>query len=163
MKKLFLLTLLFTFAVGASYAQFGNWGDKLKRGVNAISDASSRSQQKKDQEAAAKLQENSAAQFEEFTANNIPANALFVCKERGSARGTGTKESPLKDIQKAIDMAPDGGTVCIAEGNYLGTLDRGWIEVKGKYVSLIGGFNSDFTDRDPNKYITKSNCVVVFV
>ncbi|MBO7160436.1 MAG: hypothetical protein J6V62_03240 [Paludibacteraceae bacterium] len=155
MKKLFLLTLLFTFAVGASYAQFGNWGDKLKRGVNAISDASSRSQQKKDQEAAAKLQENSAAQFEEFTANNIPANALFVCKERGSARGTGTKESPLKDIQKAIDMAPDGGTVCIAEGNYLGTLDRGWIEVKGKYVSLIGGFNSDFTDRDPNKYITK--------
>lgn len=86
MKKIVLLTLLLSFAIGGVHAQFGNWGDKIKRGVNAISDSKSRADQKKEKEAAAKLQENSTAQFDEFTANNIPANALFVCKERGSAR-----------------------------------------------------------------------------
>ena len=89
---------------------------------------------------------------EKITPADIPADALYVTIERGSARGTGAKDSPLKDIQRAIDLAPDGGTICIAEGNYLGNLDRGWIEIKGKYVSLIGGFNSDFTVRDPEKY-----------
>lgn len=61
----------------------------------------------------------------------------------------------MKDIQKAIDKASNGDVICIAEGNYLGTLDRGWIEIKNKYVSLEGGWNNDFSDRDPLKYITR--------
>lgn len=79
----------------------------------------------------------------------------YVCQANGSARGEGTKESPLKDIQKAIDMAADGDIIHIAQGNYLGNLDRGWIEIKGKYVSLEGGWNDDFTERNPVEYITR--------
>ena len=67
--------------------------------------------------------------------------SYYVSREKGSARAEGTKESPMKDIQKAIDQASDGDVIRIARGNYLGNLDRGWIEIKGKYVSLEGGFN----------------------
>ena len=72
-------------------------------------------------------------------------NVLYVSAERGSARSQGTKDAPLRDVQKAISLANDGDVIRIAEGNYLGNLDRGWLEIKEKYVSLEGGWNNDFT------------------
>ena len=63
----------------------------------------------------------------------------YVSLERGSARAEGTKDAPMRDVQKAIDKAANGDVIRIARGNYLGNLDRGWIEIKGKYVSLEGG------------------------
>ena len=83
------------------------------------------------------------------------AGKFFYVSKNGSARGDGSKDSPMKDIQKAIDAASNGDIVRIAEGNYLGTLDRGWIEIKKKYISLEGGWNLDFTERNPTKYITR--------
>lgn len=82
-------------------------------------------------------------------------NVLYVSAERGSARSQGTKDAPLRDVQKAINMANDGDVIRIAEGNYLGNLDRGWLEIKEKYVSLEGGWNNDFTERNPLKYVTR--------
>ena len=82
-------------------------------------------------------------------------NAIYVSLEKGSARAEGTKDAPMKDIQKAIDKATNGDMIRISQGNYLGNLDRGWIQIKGKYVSLEGGWNDDFTERDPIKYITR--------
>ncbi len=82
-------------------------------------------------------------------------NALYVSMERGSARAEGTKDAPMRDVQKAIDMAANGDVIRIAQGNYLGNLDRGWIEMKGKYVSLEGGWKDDFSERNPVKYITR--------
>ena len=83
-------------------------------------------------------------------------NIYYVNIEKGSARGAGTIEAPMKDIQKAIDSAADGDVIRIAQGNYLGTMDRGWIiQIKGKYISLEGGWNDDFTERNPVKYITR--------
>lgn len=82
-------------------------------------------------------------------------NAFYVSLEKGSARAEGTKEAPMKDIQKAIDKASDGDVIRIAQGNYLGNMDRGWVQIKGKYVSLEGGWNADFTERNPTRYITR--------
>lgn len=82
-------------------------------------------------------------------------NVLYVSAERGSARSQGTKDAPLRDVQKAISLANDGDVIRIAEGNYLGNLDRGWLEIKDKYVSLEGGWNNDFTERNPLKYVTR--------
>ena len=45
-------------------------------------------------------------------------NFFYVNIEKGSARGAGTKEAPMKDIQKAIDSAADGDVIRIAQGNY---------------------------------------------
>ena len=82
-------------------------------------------------------------------------NALYVSMERGSARAEGTKDAPMRDIQKAVDKAADGDIIRVAQGNYLGNLDRGWIQIKGKYVSLEGGWNDDFTERNTIKHITR--------
>lgn len=64
-----------------------------------------------------------------------------------------TPQTAVKDLQKAIDLAEEGSVINIAEGNYLGKLDQGFVEVK-KYLSLVGGWNSDFSERNPVKYIT---------
>jgi hypothetical protein len=174
MRKVFLLVLATFLSLGVAHAQLGNLGNKLKESVKrtvvreadkAVNDAMNKAVEKAkssqknkslpNQNPSSNNDSAQAPSIGDFTPSDIPANALYVTIDNGSARGTGAKESPLKDIQRAIDLAPDGGVVCIAEGNYLGTLDRGWIEIKGKYVSLVGGFNSDFTARDPQKYITR--------
>lgn len=71
----------------------------------------------------------------------------------GSRTATGEKEQPYKDLQAAIDAAPEGSVIRIAEGNYMGKMDQGFIEVK-KYISLEAGYNTDFTERNPVKYMT---------
>ena len=64
-----------------------------------------------------------------------------------------TPQTAIKNLQKAIEVAPENAVIKIAAGNYLGTLDVGYIEVKDKYLSLVGGYNEDFSDRDPFKYM----------
>ncbi len=87
-------------------------------------------------------------------AASASGKTYYVNAATGSNRNDGlTKETAIKDLQKAINIAEEGSTILVAEGNYLGTLDQGFIEVK-KYISLIGGHNSDFTERNPVKYIT---------
>ncbi len=78
---------------------------------------------------------------------------LYVSVSNGSNRNEGSQASPLKDLQKAIDEAPEGAVICVAEGNYLGYLDQGWVKVN-KYVSIVGGYSNDFSQRDPIKFRT---------
>lgn len=75
---------------------------------------------------------------------------LYVSVSKGSNRNDGSQSSPLKDLQKAIDDAPEGAVICVAEGNYLGYLDQGWVKVN-KYLSIVGGYSDDFSQRDPLK------------
>lgn len=88
----------------------------------------------------------------------------YYVSSNGSARADGlSKEQALKDLQKAIDLAEDGSTILVAEGNYLGNMDRGYIECgkfgtasdHGKFLKFYGGYSLDFSERDPVKYITK--------
>lgn len=90
-----------------------------------------------------------------LSAPNIPqgTETLYVSVSRGSNRNTGTLEKPYKDLQKAVDDAAEGAVILVAEGNYQGRLDAGYISIK-KYVSILGGFNDDFSQRDPIKYKT---------
>lgn len=83
----------------------------------------------------------------------FPDKVLFVNAQTGTARGDGSMQKPLKDLQKAIDKAEPGTTICVAEGNYLGKLDQGFITVD-KYVTIRGGYNSAFTELDFTKYLT---------
>lgn len=79
--------------------------------------------------------------------------AFYVSLTTGSARGDGSKDAPLKDIQKAIDQASDGATIRVAEGTYLGPLDRGYFEIT-KYLTIEGGWAPDFSVRNPLKHRT---------
>ena len=78
---------------------------------------------------------------------------IYVSVNKGSNRNDGSLSSPLKDLQKAIDEAPEGALICVAEGNYLGYLDQGWVKVN-KYVSIVGGYSDNFSQRDPLKFRT---------
>ena len=80
-------------------------------------------------------------------------NTLYVNSSTGNNKNDGTKENPLKNIQKAIDMAADGDTINVAEGNYFGILDKGNINVT-KPVTIIGGYSPDFSKRDVLKHLT---------
>ena len=86
---------------------------------------------------------------------STPASGkIYYVSPNGSNRNDAlSAQTAVKDLQKAIDLAEEGSTIYIAEGNYLGKLDQGYIEVK-KYLSLVGGWNSDFTERDHLKYVT---------
>ena len=83
----------------------------------------------------------------------IGSKTIYVSSNNGSNRNDGSQSSPLKDLQKAIDEAPEGALICLAEGNYLGYLDQGWVKVN-KYVSIVGGYSNDFSQRDPIKFRT---------
>ncbi len=83
------------------------------------------------------------------------AATLYV-SPNGAGRGADglSPQTALKDLQKACDKAQDGDIIKIAEGNYLGSQNAGYIEVR-HWITLEGGWNLDFTERDPLKYITK--------
>ena len=72
------------------------------------------------------------------TPETTNGNIYYVNIEKGSARGEGTKEAPMKDIQKAIDKAADGDLIRISEGNYLGTMDRGWSNLEQECTDCRG-------------------------
>ena len=103
-------------------------------------------------------------------ASKVPAGkgkTYYVSVSTGSARADGLSAStPLKDLQKAIDLAQDNDEILVAEGNYLGNMDRGYIEVgrfgnatqeadRGKFISIYGGYSTDFSERDVIKHVTK--------
>ena len=81
------------------------------------------------------------------------AQDLYVNSTTGKNQNDGSKGSPFKNIQKAVDVATDGATIYVAEGNYFGNLDNGSITVSTP-VKIIGGYSSDFSTRDVLKYLT---------
>ena len=101
-------------------------------------------------------------------ASAVPAGkgkTFYVSVSTGSARADGlSPATAMKDLQKAIDAAEDNDQIFVAEGNYLGNLDRGYIQVgrfgdashdMGKFISIYGGYSTDFTERDVMKHVTK--------
>ena len=90
---------------------------------------------------------------------------FYVSATTGSARADGlSATTAVKDLQKAIDLAEDNDVILVAEGNYLGNMDRGYVECgkfgnaqndRGKFISIYGGYSTDFSERDVIKHITK--------
>lgn len=90
---------------------------------------------------------------------------IYVSAATGKARGDGlSPATAVKDLQKGLDLAEENDVVYVAEGNYLGNMDRGYVQVgqfgnaqndRGKFFSIYGGWAPDFSERDVLKYITK--------
>lgn len=75
------------------------------------------------------------------------AKDWYVSASTGNNRNDGAKGSPLKDLQKAVDMASAGDKIYIAAGNYTGKLDIGYIGLD-KPVEMYGGYSTDFGSRN---------------
>lgn len=71
----------------------------------------------------------------------------FVHQATGKGKSA-TLEKPAKDLGNIISRLESGDVVCIAEGEYLGRGENGVDDINIA-VSVIGGFNPDFTTRDP--------------
>jgi len=110
-------------------------GDKLKKaGQNAGNTNSGKSN-------------NAAAAPNAGSTTAKGGNTWFVSQSNGSNRNDGSMEKPLKNIQKAIEMASAGDVIRVAEGNYYGQLNSGNIKID-KGISIIGGYSPDFSERD---------------
>lgn len=78
---------------------------------------------------------------------------IYVSIGTGKNKAPGTKEAPLKNLWKALETAADGDTIHVAEGTYPGKMKQNWFLID-KPLSVIGGYKSDFSERDPLKYRT---------
>lgn len=82
------------------------------------------------------------------------SSSILYVSRSGSNRNDGTSPtSALKNIQKAIDIAPEGAEIRVAEGNYFGLMNSGYI-VLDKPLSIYGGYSQDFSERDILKHKT---------
>lgn len=67
----------------------------------------------------------------------------------GAKGGKGTIEKPYKGIYKALKKALKGDVIHVARGDYSGKLKSGFIIIKTPNLTLLGGYNDDFTKRNP--------------
>ncbi len=90
-----------------------------------------------------------------FFACMISVNAadLYVAKDRGDNQNAGTRDAPFKNLESAFKAAKPGDKIFVAQGNYTGLRDKGFLEAP-QPVELMGGYASDFSARDVIQYST---------
>ena len=86
-------------------------------------------------------------------ATPLSAKDIFVSLATGKNKNPGTRQAPYKNLWKALSVAKDRDVIHVAEGNYPGRMRCGWFKME-KPVSIIGGYASDFSKRDPLTYKT---------
>lgn len=104
--------------------------------------------------------DNSAAQQQTKAATPATGGTVYYVSKSGSSRGADglTPATAKKDIQAVLDIIKEkgdnGAIVRVGEGNFLGYTNQGYIEIYN-FITLEGGWNEDFTERDPFKFITR--------
>lgn len=98
------------------------------------------------------VQTAAAADLSEIL-NPKTGKVIYVIGKGGKNKNPGTKDKPMKNIDKAMAKADSGDTIVVAEGRYKGTFGVGYWEMT-KAVSLYGGFSRDFSARNPAKHLT---------
>ncbi|MBQ9295853.1 MAG: right-handed parallel beta-helix repeat-containing protein [Paludibacteraceae bacterium] len=88
------------------------------------------------------------------------AAKIYYVSVYGKSRGADglSVETAKKDIQAVLNIIKEnnetGAVIRISEGNFLGAANAGYIEISS-WVTLEGGWNTAFTERNPLKYITR--------
>jgi hypothetical protein len=69
----------------------------------------------------------------------------------GPPPGDGTRAQPFNDPWRALAAASSGDSIHIAQGVYYGRYDRSAWLIDRPRVTILGGYDRDFTRRDPWK------------
>lgn len=77
----------------------------------------------------------------------------WYVKVGGAGRGSSPSE-PVDAIWKAMDRAVRGDVIHVAAGTYNGKGGAGHFVAKVPNLTLVGGYNADFSKRDPFKNYT---------
>ena len=164
-NKWMMAALLLMLSAGAAHAQLNLKAlkEKAQEAVKSVENAVTGNSS-----STSNTSSNSVSGVLNKVASSLPAGkgkTYYVSATTGSARADGlSAETPLKDLQKAIDLAEDNDEILVAEGNYLGNMDRGYLECGkfgnathdlGKFISIYGGYSTDFKERDVIKHVTK--------
>jgi len=73
----------------------------------------------------------------------------------GSSGGDGSREKPFRDPFQALDKAEGGDAIHVAGGDYFGKLRSGKWKIFIRNLALLGGYDAEFTTRDPWKNPTR--------
>ncbi|MCP4158047.1 MAG: hypothetical protein GY757_60630 [bacterium] len=73
---------------------------------------------------------------------------------KAGASGDGTKASPYGTLWKALNKALRDDVIHVTQGTYEGKGGSGAFIVKVPNLTLAGGYNDDYSKRDPFKYFT---------
>jgi hypothetical protein len=84
-------------------------------------------------------------------ASPVHARDWFV---RAGSSGDGSREKPFGDPFEALDKCEANDAIHIAQGRYTGKLESGQWNIPFDGIQLIGGYNDDWSQRDPWKYHT---------
>jgi hypothetical protein len=79
-------------------------------------------------------------------ASTVQARDWFV---REGSNGDGTRDKPFRDPSVAMEEAEPGDAIHVAQGVYHGKLNSGNWVVSTPNLTLLGGYNEDFTRRNP--------------
>ncbi|MBR1928438.1 MAG: right-handed parallel beta-helix repeat-containing protein [Paludibacteraceae bacterium] len=154
--RIFAMSLLMTALACPSQAQF------LKNLGNALTGKSTQSSQSSSSSSNSSSAQSASAAPAQASSSQATANSgkVYYVKTDGASRGADglSVATAKKDIQAVLNIIKEnnenGAVIRVAEGNYLGAMNSGYIEISN-WVTLEGGWNSDFTERDPLKYITR--------
>lgn len=78
---------------------------------------------------------------------------IYVSKQSGNNKNDGSKESPFKNLDKAINVASPGDEIHVAGGVDVGTLSVGFIE-SDKAVKIFGSYDENFSAQDISAHPT---------
>ena len=85
-----------------------------------------------------------------FSLQNILSKDIYV---KAKNRGNGSKANPYSSISDALNMGAYAGDVIhVTEGIYYGEGGSGKWVIKVNDLTIVGGYKSDFSERNPWKY-----------
>ena len=78
---------------------------------------------------------------------NPELGSIIYVSKKGSNKNDGSKNAPLKNIDKAMKKVQPGDMIYIAEGKYSGTFGMGYLE-SDKALKLYGSWDNEFNQQD---------------
>ncbi len=166
MKKLLSVIVVATVMLMPANAQFfKKLGNAINEQTQKKDQSSQSSQQSKPSDksgsAASSQKASTASSSQGGQAVAMENNGtVYYVSPKGASRGADalSPATAKKDIQAVLNIIKEkgdnGAIVRVCEGNYLGAANAGYIEISN-WITLEGGWNESFTERDPLKYITK--------
>ena len=87
---------------------------------------------------------------------SVIARDVYVSRKTGSNKNAGTKAAPKRLLWKVLKGIKRGDRIHVAEGTYFGQRKTGLMPGLGGVNDVVieGGWKTDFSVRDPFKYLT---------
>lgn len=116
----------------------------LKKIEKQIKDAS---KTEKSSTTTSSKKDESTASTKESVTPSASGQVIYVSIEKGNNKNDGSQSSPVKEIDKAVQMAEAGAEIKIEGGIYKGTFNIGFIE-SNKPIKLYGSYDENFSKQD---------------